>query len=711
MQNIIKINFIIFFLFFGANVVAQQHPSLMLTKVNIVAIRKGCDSLPILKTSYLALKADADEALSTTINVPKPVDGGGGYTHEQHKRNYTSLLNCATVYQITSEKKYADYVKTMLLDYAGKYQNWPNHPKSKSLDDAGKIFWQSLNDYVWQIYAIQAYDLVYDTLNKTERDKIENELFIPILKFFTEDRKVVFDKIHNHGTWNLAAVGITGYVLNKPVYVKKAIYGSNLDGKTGYLAQINKLFSPDGYYMEGPYYQRYALLPFILFAKAIQNYQPELNIFKYRDELLAKAIHTSLQTTYTNKVFFPINDAIRDKTFESIELVYGSNLAYADIKPDADLLDIVQQQNKVIISDAGLKVALAIAQNKAVPFNYQTLWIKDGAKGDEGGIGVLRFGQNIDQQCLVLKASSQGMGHGHFDRLNLLFYDNGTEHFYDYGSARFLNIDTKGGGNYLPENQTWAKQTVAHNTLVVDQTSQYQAQLSLAESNHPTLLYFNNTPKLKVVSAKEDHAYENISLIRTSALLKIDETEKPLLIDVFKVIADKPHQYDLPFWYQGKIVNTSEKIIAQRNNLTALGTDFGYQHLWLNADKKLSSASGFISVLNKNRFYTTHFTSNQPLKIKLVSIGANDPDLNLAEGKAFILSQSDFKNQTFISVTDTHGNTNPVKETVTDASSIITDLKLVEDSITQTTISFKAKDKLYIYQINYQNKNNYINIR
>lgn len=710
MNYLKKVVLVIFCAFFSLSIMAQTHPSIMLTKANVGAVRKGVTAYPLLRQSYQTVKKAADDALAAPIVVPVPKDGGGGYTHEAHKKNYSNMLNCGIAYQISGEKKYADYVKNVLLNYASQYEKWPLHPKRKSEDDGGRIFWQSLNDFVWQIYTIQAYDLVYDGLPVSDRKTIEEKLFVPILKFFTEDRYDVFNKIHNHGTWNLAAVGITGYVLNKREYVEMAIKGSKKDGKTGYLAQIDQLFSPDGYYMEGPYYQRYALLPFVLFAKAINNYEPSRKIFEYRDKLLSKAIQTSLQTSYTDKTFFPINDAIKDKTYESIELVYGVNLAYADIKPEVDLLDIAKQQGRVIVSDAGLKVAADLAAGKAVPFKYQTLWIKDGAKGEDGGLGILRSGANTDQQTVLMKAASQGMGHGHFDRLGLLFYDNTTEIFPDYGASRFLNIDTKNGGGYLPENNTWAKQTVAHNALVVDQTSHFDAKVGPADKTSPSLLYFSNQPNLKVVSAKEAKAYADVAMIRTSALVKVEGLEKPLLIDVMQAQSLKNHQYDLPFWYKGQLVNTSFPVAAKANQLSALGEKNGYQHIWLNASNKLEDKTGMVGLLSKNRFYTSHFVSDNPLEVKLVSIGANDPEMNLVDGKAFMLSSSG-KNQTFVSITETHGGTDPINETVASAQPSISELKLVKSDAQQTTVSFKLKGKTYTYQINYNDKQNYIVFR
>ena len=132
-------------------------------------------------------------------------------------------------------------------------------------------------------------------------------------------------------------------------------------------------------------------------------------------------------------------------------------------------------------------LADAIAAGKTKPFAFKTLELRDGPHGHSGALVVLRSGPEPDAAAVVFKAASQGLGHGHFDRLGLLYYDNGDEIVADYGAARFLNVEPKFGGRYLPENETWAKQTVAHNTLVVDQSSQFGGDWQRGEELTPTM--------------------------------------------------------------------------------------------------------------------------------------------------------------------------------------------------------------------------------
>jgi oligo-alginate lyase len=687
-----------------------QHPSLMLAAKDVAAVRKGVNEYALLKRSYQSVLNNADKALTTGIKVPTPKDDGGGYTHEQHKKNYGDALVCGIAYQVSQNKKYADHVKNMLLSYADQYQSWPLHPKQKSSNPAGKIFWQNLNDCVWQVYMIQAYDLIYPALTDTERKKIESQLFEPVVDFLMNKNRETFDRIHNHGTWCIAAVGMTGYVLNKKEYAERALLGFNKDRKSGYYAQMDSLFSKDGYYSEGPYYQRYALMPFLMFAKAVYNYDPQLKIFQYRNNLLSKAIHASFNLAYSDGSIFPVNDAMKDKKTSTEELIYGVDLAYADIQPEPELLSIAKQQDRVIVSGAGLAVAKALAEKKEKPYSYPSAWFGDGPNADQGGISVLRSGTNEQQQCVVFKATSQGMGHGHFDRLNMLYYDNGGEVFSDYGAARFLNIESKRGGGYLPENKTWAKQTVAHNTVVVDKTSHYKLNEKDAEDFHPDLLYFNSSPTMKTVSAKEAHAYKGVEMIRTNILFKADANAKDLLIDVYKINSTDAHNYDLPFWYNGHITFTSFPVKFNTKELKPAGTAFGYEHLWLNADAPIAN-NGTITVLNRNRFYSTSFLADNNMHVQFMTLGANDPENSLRNEKAFILSATDKKQHSFISITESHGGTDPIAETTTSAVTSVSDLQKISDDANKTVFSFRFKQKTYTVTINYNDRQNFIEIK
>jgi len=626
------------------------------------------NSVTRFQHTFNALQEKVDKQLLLPVDVPVPADAGGGYTHEQHKRNYQLMYNAGLLFVLTQEQRYADFTRDMLLQYAALYPTLPRHPKRKSSNE-GKLFWQGLNEAVWLVYTIQAYDFIRDALSGETKATIEQGVFTPVAMFLSKESPHTFNKVHNHGTWANAAVGMTGYVLGKQQWVEWALLDLQLSGKGGFLRQLDTLFSPGGYYTEGPYYQRYALMPFVTFAKAIEANEPERKIFEYRDGILLKAIETTIELSY-NGLFFPLNDAIKSKGINTIELVNGVALAYR-LTGEARFLDIAQQQNIVLLSGDGLAVSRAIQQGKAEPYVMPSRTYGDGKSGKEGALVVMRH-HVADEPVVVYKATSQGLGHGHFDKLTWQFYDRGAEIVSDYGAARFLNVETKAGGRYLPENKTYAKQTVAHNTLVVDEQSHFNASTKTGNKFHPTLNFAMHQPNVSFAHAAIDTAYKNVSFNRTLAMVTT-QSGNTFVIDKLNASANssdnsaqpRQHQFDLPLHYQGQITHTTMPLQAQTTQMQALGKQHGYEHLWVRAKANIDAtkASPQISWLNDNgKFYTLTLADNQQNSdLFFTLLGAGDPNFNLRSENALIIRKHGNKAE-FLSVLEPHGEYNPAQE-------------------------------------------------
>ena len=666
---------------------SSAHPKLILTAADVVQLRREWTSVPAFAEAVNRLIVSMDERIAQPLNVPVPRDAGGGYTHEQHKANYKTIYEAGLLYQITREKKYADHAKALFFEYGEMYPGLSEHPEKKE-QSPGRLFWQSLNEAVWLLYSIQGYDAVVETLSADERENIEQNVLNPMAIFLSDMAPQTFDKIHNHGTWAAAAVGMTGYVLGNQEYVEKALYGLDKTGKAGFLKQIDLLFSPDGYYNEGPYYQRYALMPFVVFAKAIQTNEPERDIFAYRDGLLLKAVYAAIQLSY-NGLFFPINDALPDKGIDTVELVIGTAIAYG-FTQDPELLSIAEAQQSIDISTDGFAVAKALHEKKAQVFPYRSMQFSDGAQGDRGALSILRSGSHAGHQALVMKNTSQGLGHGHFDKLSYLFYDNGRMIVTDYGAARFLNIEAKYGGHYLPENNAWAKQTIAHNTLVVDEQSHFDGKLKPAEKVAPEPLFFDLEDDIEIVSAKMDGAYADVSFTRTMAMIPADELEHPIVLDLLRVESEGTHQYDLPLHYRGHIVDTSFPVSAHAVEQKPLGKNNGYQYLWLTAEAKPEPAFNQVTWLLENRFYTYSIYSETPQSLLFTRLGANDPNFNLRPETAIIQRSSSTGPRSFVSLIEVHGEYNPTLEFTRKSHSQVTDLKAVTQGDMQA-VSFTTK--------------------
>ncbi len=661
------------FVFLAAMNVALAGPRLLLSSADVDLIRAELNSTSSFAKSLAETRAKVDAYFESTPDVPVPRDPGGGYTHEKHKQNGIAIHDAGILYRLTGDAKYATYARDLLLAYAKLYPTLGRHPVKRS-NTPGRLFWQSLNESVWLVYAIQGYDAIADTLMPQQRKTIEGGLLRPMADFLSVQSPETFDRIHNHGTWAVAAVGMTGYALGDKEYVQKALYGLKRDGKAGFIKQLDELFSPDGYYTEGPYYQRYALMPFIVFARAIHANDPDLRIFEYRDKVLLRAIYACVDLSYAG-LLFPVNDAIKDKGLDTIELRYGIATAYA-LTGDPTLLSIAQMQHPYVLTGDGYRLAKAVDAGLSKPYRYRSKVFRDGPSGKQGALVVLRHGEQPDQRALVFKATSQGMGHGHFDKLTWLFYDNGQEIVPDYGAARFLNVEQKEGGHYLPENESWAKQTIAHNTLVVDERSHFDADLKLAEQHHPELLVFESRDGAQITAAVMRDAYSGVEFRRTMALLNGIVPDHPIVVDVLNVNSKTAHQYDLPLHFTGQIISANPGFDARTDSLRPLGTANGYQHLWLRASASVAANENVsLTWLNKNRFYTYTALAQNGFEVLLTQLGANDPRFNLRYDQALVLRVKDARAQTFVSVLEPHGEYNGSAEYTIGGRSNIAELQ------------------------------------
>ena len=688
-----------------------------MTVEGVNSIQSSLGKIPLFDQTIKTARNQVDAEIEAGIDVPIPKDLAGGYTHERHKANFFTMQKAGVLFQITGEEKYATYIRDMLLEYAEMYPTLGKHPAERSYA-RGKFFWQCLNDANWLVYTSQAYDCIYDWLDKKTRRKLNKDLFRPYAEYISIENPQFFNRIHNHSTWGNAGVGMIGLVMDDEELVNWALKGLDIkvpgdfvkdnDGgaiqlegqkEAGFFAQLDNAFSPDGYYTEGPYYQRYAMYPFLIFAQGLANKKPELGILKYRDGLLIKAVYALIDQTNTAGEFFPINDAQKGMSLASRELVNAVSMAYHYGGKDPELLSLIEAQGRVPLNDSGLSAAKGIADGLAKPYVFRSQELTDGAKGDEGAIGILRSGD----LTLVVKYAKHGMGHGHFDRLGFLLYDGAEEVIQDYGSARWVNIEHKDGGGYLKENQSWAKQTIAHNTLVVDKDSHFDGNVAEAEKSSGTPYYFSSSDNVQIVSAKEWKAYDNIQMQRTMAVVSVEELENPLVIDLFSVQAPPKSRYDLPLYYIGELMSTNQKF-QTNNDLKPMGENDGYQHLWLEAQTELSGDIFRLTWFNKKNFYTMTSAVLQGDQALLTRIGANDPNFNLRRDPGLIHRRTG-GNTLFANLYEMHGRYSYADEIPINSFTSVANLEVLFESENYAAIEFELKNgEKYVFAFSLNDK-------
>lgn len=185
-----------------------------------------------------------------------------------------------------------------------------------------------------------------------------------------------------------------------------------------------------------------------------------------------------------------------------------------------------------------------------------------------GGFAVLRNRPlDVESTSVNLSFGPYGSGHDHPDRLSIDLY----------GLDEVLCPDAGSWGYDNPMHLTWANQTIAHNTVTVDEVAQLPQAMSngiwTAESGdmrvYGVCRLFHSGPVFKAVRATCDTAYPGVLLDRTLCL--VDN----YVLDVFRVSSDKAHTYDLALHGPGQVNSSASLSRLVQNPFTARG----YAHL------------------------------------------------------------------------------------------------------------------------------------
>ncbi|HCZ9037271.1 TPA: heparinase II/III family protein [Vibrio alginolyticus] len=656
---------------------------ILLTEAEVELLRKEVGKPSLMGKSIEANRKELEAFMRLPLDVPGHGEAGG-YEHNRHKQNYTYMNLAGRLFLITQEEKYAQFVKDLLAIYAEKYLTFDFHVQ-KNTNPTGRLFHQILNEHCWLMFTSLAYSCVASVMTEEERTAVVERIFEPMLDMFTVKYAHDFDRIHNHGIWAVAAVGICGLAIGKPEYLEMSVYGQDRDDTGGFLAQISQLFAPSGYYMEGPYYHRYAIRPTCVFAEVVHRHMPEVDIYNYKDKVIGNTVQAMLATAYPNGEFPALNDASRTMSITDMGVQVAVSVYSKHYGMDDNILGMAKIQNAVWMHPCGLE--LSQAYDKAIadreigmPF-WPSVELNEGPTGNNGAQGFIRMQDKTgDVSQLVMNYGQHGMGHGNFDTLGITFFNRGQEVLREYGFCRWVNVEPKFGGRYLDENKSYARQTIAHNVVTIDEQCQNGFDVDRADSVHGLPHFFKvEGTEINGMSAFANDHYPNTDMQRSVFMLNLDELEAPLLLDLYRIEGEGEHQYDYSHQYDGQIVRTNFDY-QSFGELSTLGDDFGYQHLWKVASGKVQDTA-LVSWLQNNTYYTWLGTSssakqNGDNEVIFTRTGANDPSFNLRSEPAFIL-RSKGESTLFASVLETHGYFNEEFEQSVNARGQVKDIRVV----------------------------------
>ena len=541
----------------------HNHPTLLVTKDAIAAIKAKVARHDWAKKSYEKLVAEADAWLKRPVELP---DRGGQWWHWYSCPKCGSRLHtlgptkhecrtCGKVYsgepydtvvlsrihsdlakavetlglafQLSGEKRYAAKAAEILFAYADRYLTYKRHTtRGQDRVGGGRVGPQTLDESTWLIPVVRGYDLVWETLSEEERRTIEGKLLRPAAELIVEHRI----GIHNIQCWKNSAVGLVGICLDEPRFLADAVTSGR-----GIHAQLKRGILDDGMWFEGSWsYHYYTMSALEPLAVGLRHVGVDVYTDRYKGLYAAP-----LDFALPNGLLPAVNDSGEANAYGAW---YRYEVAYARWR-DPRFAAMLEGRSRVS-RDSLLFGEAELGEGAELPSGSRNYPV--------AGYAYLQPDAGKDAPVVILDYAPHGGGHGHPDKLQLLLYANGQLVAPDPGSIHYG----------VPLHREWYKQTVSHNTVVVDGKSQKPCQ--------GKLLFFHATPELSVASATADDAYDGVAFGRTVAMLP-----GGFVVDLVELTSAALHTYDWLFHCYGE----PGARIAAGDKVPAPGTTNGYQHI------------------------------------------------------------------------------------------------------------------------------------
>ncbi len=447
---------------------------------------------------------------------------GKVYTDERTVAAYQTVLHyqldsdihaLALAWALSREDRYAAAARRAFLELTRIYPTLTRHDRwgrrGLLAVVGGRRYCQHLDEAVSAIKLARAFDLVANAacFSDEDRRRIAND-FLGRICSEIQGKAWMMEARNNHQTWFNAAYANVAVAIGDSQLLDDAINHPS----QGLLWQLQNSITADGIWYEGAMaYHFYALSAIIDTLEAARRVG-----WTFADNIRLKSLWLGpLQMAYPNGQFPVINDS-DPSSLGGRKAVYEFARRYFD--------------------DSRFET---FAEARPLP----------SVALEGAGLVALRRGLGDEARCLFLDYGIHGGHHGHPDKLNITLYTFGREVVPDPGRITYS----------VPEYTTWARTTVAHNTIVINGQNQ--------QPTEGKLLWFAETPEYAATLAETTGAYPGYTLRRGLLM-----TERWLL-DLVTVDGAKPATIDLLLHVRGPLQE------AGQPGGIPLGADNGYQHL------------------------------------------------------------------------------------------------------------------------------------
>ncbi len=574
-QSLVIAFFIALFFLFPAPGTSAGHPRLMADSSEIARARRWMDQYPWYRKIFETNKAVEDRFIAhgpifvspvkqtyqyMMYTCPRhnvellyeefrphehrcPVDTSEIYRGAKYdaawagwynRRLASHLVWMGLLWQTGGDEKYAKAGREILLKFADLYLRYPT---TNTILGPAHVFFGTLSESFWGVDMAYGYDLLYDYkgFSAAERRKIKEQLFYPL----AEITQQFPESASNRQLWYNNVSAAVGFLFGDRKLVDFA-----LKGKYGFEWQLGSALPESGFWPEWSGYHFVALRGMIHLAEMGRHNGLDL----YHRVIAGRSMKKMFDAPFT--VILPNLEFPRSKDSGGGRITdYATfyEIGYAVYRDSSYLallnLTNMQRGKQVVGEESGLHET----ENPITLFNlepelptYRAEIYPEQSTNLEGtGFAALREGTGRNRRLLYLDYGIMGGEHGHPDRLQIGYYADGRNWIVDPLNEAYFN----------PNLQLWYRQSIAHNTAVLDQTSQTWT--------NGRYRFFGALPGFQVASGTSETMYPGAVLTRT--VLQAGD----YFVDLFDVNARERRIVDWPLHSFGKLSITGAALHAE----------------------------------------------------------------------------------------------------------------------------------------------------
>ncbi|HVZ76860.1 MAG TPA: heparinase II/III family protein [Gemmatimonadaceae bacterium] len=377
------------------------------------------------------------------------------------------VVHASTLFALRGDHRDAGFARRILLEYADAYLQYPNRD---NVLGPTRPFFSTYLESIWTLQLCVAADLLCHAGEAGVVDIVRDRIVEPSVALIASYE----EGGSNRQVWNDAAMLAAYRLLGRHDDARRVV-----QAPSGVIAHLERGLLPDGTWFEGENYHQFAhrgLWYCMQFAQALDAHIPPDLVARF-DEGFAATFATALpDLTLPSRKDSQYGVSLRQWRFAEVcELglarrddprlsavlgrLYDGTVPGGDTGRRTSSAEAERQSPPVQLSRADLGWKSLLFAREVLPPAGTARWPSVALEGQ--GIAVIR--RDAGQVYVALDYGQSGGGHGHPDRLNLLF---------SHGATRWL--DDLGTGSYVDRSLHWYRSTLAHNAPLVDGASQWR---------------------------------------------------------------------------------------------------------------------------------------------------------------------------------------------------------------------------------------------